>query len=215
LSPDRVVMIPNGVDTSYFRPEAGRRDPLRRELGIPAEVQVVGTIGNLLPVKGQSDLLRAVARLGSTEQTRLVIVGDGRERGRLEALARELELSERVLFTGTRPDTRELLSSFDVVVSPSHSEGMSNVLLEAMAMARPIVATAVGGSSELLRHEETGLLVPPQDPESLAAAIRRVLQGGPEIEALARRARKVVEVQFGLDRMIARYVALYDELLER
>jgi glycosyltransferase involved in cell wall biosynthesis len=214
LAPEKVVTIPNGVDTDFFRPVPGLGEQKRLELGIPPGALVVGVVANFLPVKGQADFLRAAARLGR-DDVRSVLVGEGGERAALEALVGELGLRERVLFTGARSDRRELYSLFDVVVSPSHSEGMSNVLLEAMAMARPIVATSVGGSPELIQHGETGLLVPPRDPEALAVAMNRLLDGGAVAGGMAERARVVVAERFGLERMVERYMELYDDLLDR
>ncbi|MGH9321439.1 MAG: glycosyltransferase [Vicinamibacteria bacterium] len=211
LSPSRVMTIENGVDLDFFRPEVGLREKARAALQIPPEAAVAGVIGNFLPVKGHEDFLRAAARTGP--EVRFVLVGGGRRKPDMERLARELGIEDRALFTGPRSDTREVLSLVDVLVSPSHSEGMSNVILEAMAMARPIVATAVGGTRELLRDGATGLLVPPQDPRSLAEAMTSLLSDRVAAEVMGARARQEAEQRFSLRKMVHRYMALYDEVL--
>jgi glycosyltransferase involved in cell wall biosynthesis len=142
-----------------------------------------------------------------------VLVGGGALRGDLEALSRALGIGERVIFTGAREDTRALLSAFDLLVSPSRSEGMSNVILEAMSMARPILATSVGGTRELLRQDATGVLVPPRDPAALAKGMLSLLSDRARANALGASARKEAEERFSSKEMVHRYVGLYDELL--
>lgn len=214
LPPARVTTIPNGVDLDWFRPLPGLRDHARSDLGVPGGAAVAGVIANFLAVKGHEDFLRAAVRVKERlPEAFFVLVGDGPLRAKTEGLALDLGLSDRVIFTGARADTRELLAAFDVLVSPSHSEGMSNVLLEAMSMARPIVATSAGGTEELLRHELTGLLAPPRDPAALAEAMISLLSVRERGRLLGERARQDVEERFRLDSMVLRYRDLYEEIL--
>jgi glycosyltransferase involved in cell wall biosynthesis len=214
LDSRRVVTIPNGIDVDSFRPLPGLRETTRSELGIREGAAVVGVIANFLAVKGHEDFLRAaVAVRRRLPEAVFVLVGDGPLRARTESLARELGIAESVLFTGARGDARALLSAFDLLVSPSLSEGMSNVLLEAMSMETPIVATSVGGTSELLRHGVTGLLAPPRHPGALSEAMLALLSDRARGAALGRDARRDASERFRLDRMIHRYGDLYEEIL--
>lgn len=214
LEARKITTIANGVDCDFFRPDARLRTASRAALGIASEAPVAGVVANFLPVKGHEDFLHAAARVGGPlPDARFVLVGDGALRQDMEKLARDLGIGERVLFTGARTDTRELFSALDLVVSPSHSEGMSNVILEAMSMARPILATSVGGTRELLRHQVTGVLVPPHDPAALAEAMLSLFSDRGRAKALGARAREEAESRFGLKEMVHRYTNLYDELL--
>jgi len=220
LRDGQVVTIPNGVDLERFDPARVRRDEARawalREWGLAGDEKAIGAIGSLTPVKGHADLLQAAVRVAARHaRTRLLIVGDGPLRVPLEEQARRLGLRERVVFTGVREDVARVLGLLDVVVLPSHTEGLSNVLLEAMAMARPVVATDVGGNPDVLRDGACGRLVPARDPDALAAAVIELV----EDEAAARRmgvqARAVVERRFSRQRMVEGYEALYRGLPRR
>jgi glycosyltransferase involved in cell wall biosynthesis len=143
------------------------------------------------------------------------VVGDGPLRDTLRDQARALGLDGAVRFLGAVPEAWRLLPHFDVFALPSRWEGMSNGLLEAMAAGRPIVATTAGGNPELITDGETGLLVPPEDPGALAAAIARLVRDPALARRLGDAARRRVEKDYTLDRMVSRMEALYDELLAR
>ena len=214
LSADRVVTIPNGVDLALFDPSGHPRERARQRLGLAEDEQVLGVIGHLSPVKGHGDLFEALALLAPRQpRLRLLVVGDGVLRRPLEERARALGLDARVTFTGVVDDIAEVLAAMDVFVLPSHTEGMSNALLEAMAMARPVVATAVGGNLDVVRDGSDGVLVPPRDPAALAAAVGRLLEAPDEARRLGCAARRRAQAEFGLERMVDRYQALYRGLL--
>jgi glycosyltransferase involved in cell wall biosynthesis len=216
LGPDQVVTIPNGVDVDQRRFDEKRRLQTRQAWNLPQEIPSVGVIANFLPVKGHTDFLHAAARVVTAHpEAKFFLIGEGKGRRELEGLARSLGIGERVVFTGARNDTDELMELLDVVVLSSHEEGMSNVLLEAMAMSRPIVATAVGGNKELIRNGETGLLVPPKDPAALAAAVNDLLENREKGADLGSQARKWVEVHLTVEIMVENYQNLYDELLSQ
>lgn len=211
-----VATIENGVDIGEWSPARHSRDDARREWALAAEDPVVGVIATLSPVKGHDDFLRAAALVARQQpRARFFLVGDGPLRTTLEAQARVLGIADRVVFAGARDDVARLLAMLDVVVLPSQTEGMSNALLEAMAMARPVVATAVGGNPEVVRDGVTGLLVPPGDPETLARAIARLLERPEDARALGCSGRKRVEKDFTVQKMVARYEALYLSLASR
>jgi glycosyltransferase involved in cell wall biosynthesis len=174
---------------------------------------VIGEIARLCDVKGQRELIRALADIPSA---RLVLAGRDLEQGgafqaELEREAARVGVSDRVEF-GFRDDVPALLEQLDVVALPSWTEGLPMVVLEAMAAGRPVVATPVGGTPEVVSDGETGLLVPPRDPQALAAALRRVLEDRGLAERLAAAGRRRVEEHFTLDAMNRRMLELYDEV---
>ena len=205
----RIEVVHNGV-----APAPPANGSLRAELGIPADAPLVGEVARLCDVKGQRELIAALAHV---PDARLVLVGDDLEQGGafragLERDAERAGVRERVVFTGHRADARALLGELDVVALPSWTEGLPLVVLEAMASGRAVVATPVGGTPELVADGETGLLVPPRDPDALAGALRRLLGD----EALRRRlgeaGERRVREEFSLDAMCARVLAIYDEV---
>lgn len=200
----KLSVIYNGLSPEAFEPA----EPAPIDTGHP----VVLCVANLWPYKGHRHLLEAARRLRDTDcPCTLVFAGGGPEAADLEALARTHALDVR--FLGRRTDIERLIARSDAVVLPSLQEGMSNAIMEAMAAGRPVVATDVGGTRELL--EGRGVLVPPADPAALAAGLRRVLTDRPHAADLARRARAWCRANLGADVMVARHVELYQRLLER
>lgn len=207
----RTEVIPSGVDTERFRPIAGERAEAKARLGVPRDRPLVGTVGRLEARKGTATLLEAFARLAGqgAHGAVLAVAGDGPLRAELGALVTRLGIADRVRMLGDRSDVRDVLAALDVFVLPSRTEGMSNALLEAMAMARPIVATAVGGTPEVLAGETAGVLVPAEDPATMASAIARLLDA-PELAArLGDAARRRVGEKYGARAMVRRLEAVY------
>jgi glycosyltransferase involved in cell wall biosynthesis len=180
LAPGRVTVVYNGV-APHRPPAEAVLTQLRTDLGLAPEVRVVLCVARLVPEKGVDILLQAVAALEQAGRAgdhlppaRLVIAGDGPDGPALQDLALQLGLGERVLFLGHRTDVPALLDLADVVAIPSRAEGLSLFLLEALGAGRPVVAARAGGLAELVADGEDGLLVPPEDPLALAAALRRL-----------------------------------------
>jgi len=186
---NRLALVANGICVERF---ALRRRPAGR---------CVGTVGRLVREKNYPLLLRAVAAIPDTE---LVFVGDGPLREELEG-----EAGPRVQFLGQRADIAELLAGFDVFALSSSTEGMSIALLEAMAAACPIVVTAVGGNTELIQHEITGLVVPPDDPTAFRAAIERLLTDRVLANRLGAAAREVARQRYSVAAMTQRYEEMW------
>ena len=171
------MSIPTGVDLERFRPDAGDRAEARRALGVPTEGPVIGVVAYLRQDKGHAVLLQALPEiLESYPECSLVVVGDGPERLNLEALARHLGIEKSVRFVGLREDIPIVLAGFDIFCQPSlRNEGVPQSVLQAGAVARPVVSTEVGGIPEAVVHGETGFLVPPGDADALAERISALL----------------------------------------
>ena len=211
----RWALLQNGVDTDHFRlapPDPGAR----AALGLDPQRPVVGTIGRLEDRKGHDQLLRAAGTMlagGNGRRPQIVIVGDGPLREKLQAQAHSLGVAHSVRFVGTVADVRPSLAAMDVFVLPSHAEGMSNALMEAMAAARPVVATAVGGNTEVVVDGKTGVLIPPADPAAIADAIAALLRDPDRAAGLGAAAREFVTRRFGARARVAELEQLYEERL--
>jgi len=216
LPPSRLQVIVNGVDPAPYRISLDR-PALRLALGIePQRGPIMGWCGRLASEKGLTYLIQALPSLCRRFPDLLVILaGEGELRGPLEREARSLGVNSQVLFAGPRSDVPALMRLFDVFALPSLREGLPLVLLEAMAASVPIVATSVGGNPEIVRHGATGLLVPPRDPAALAAALDQVLSNRELRASFAFEGSRDFEARFTLDRTIAAYENLYEELLAR
>lgn len=211
----RWTLLQNGVDVERF--DIGPANAAARvALGLAPDRPVVVTVGRLEGRKGQDVLIAATRELvGHTDRPRpqVLIVGDGPVRSALEAQARALGVAADVHLTGNLADVRPALAASDVFVLPSREEGMSNALMEAMAAARPCVATAVGGNPEVLAGGRLGRLVPADDAPALAAAIRGLLDDPQAATALGDAARAHATAAWGAAAQVARLEALYDERL--
>jgi glycosyltransferase involved in cell wall biosynthesis len=214
VPPERVRLIWNGAPLAEFAPRgAGRRLAVRRELGLPDEAPVVGSVGRLNAQKGHRYLLDAAARVfAALPEARLVLAGDGDQEQALRAQASALGIAPRVVFAGHRSDVPALLEAFDVFCISSTYEGTPLTLFEAMAAARPIVSTAVDGCREVLEDGRTGLLVPPRDAEALGRALTRLLSDGALRASLAEAARRE-SARYDIQECVERMEALYDEVL--
>jgi len=210
--PSRIRVVPNGVDTERYSPldDDGR---LRHELGIAADVPIVGSIGRLETVKGYEVMIRAFARLQSkcTDSVRpvLVLVGDGSQRTALERSAAELGMSDSVRFVGWRSDIESVLRAFTVFAMSSHSEGTSVSLLEAMSAGLCPIITDVGGNAAVLGPDLEHRLVVPANPDAMAIALSDGLADCSTRERDSKVARARVVEHFGLDQMVQRYESLY------
>ncbi len=212
IPPEKAVLIPNGIRGP--RPTSGA--DVRAELGIPAGAPVAGAVGHLRAQKAYDVLIRAAALARERlPDLRVLIAGYGSQRAALEELIAELGLGETVLLLGLRDDAGDVIAALDVAASSSSYEGSPLALMEMMAAAKPVVATAVGGVPDLVVEGETGLLVPPGDPAKLADALVSVL-GDRELAArmgAAGRERQRREFDFSLT--VRRVEELYEELLSR
>jgi glycosyltransferase involved in cell wall biosynthesis len=170
--PEQYVSVPSGVPTERLRASAPPRADARARHGLDPSAFVVMGLGRLIRIKGFDLAVRALPRVsGAIPTARLLLVGDGPERPALEALAAALRVADRLRMTGGTTDVASHLAAADAVVMPSRNEGMGRVLVEAMALGRPVVATAVGGIPAVIADAECGRLIAPDDPEALADAL--------------------------------------------
>jgi L-malate glycosyltransferase len=211
---NKAIYITNALDIEACKPTRDRQS-VRRELGLDPDAPVIGTVGRLVPVKGLSVLLEAAVDLApAVPHLKILIVGDGPERERLTEQVAATGLAGIVHLVGFRHDVADLLAAFDVFALPSLSEGLPMVLLEAMALQIPIVASRVGGVAEVLMDGESGLLVAPGEPGSLATACHRLLAEQHLATRLATAARQRLEQQYSADRMASAVAALYRTVVD-
>jgi glycosyltransferase involved in cell wall biosynthesis len=206
-------VIPNGVSVSVNPHEI---ELVRTELRMPPRQALVVHVGNIRPHKGHENLIAATTLLVAKEPNVLVVsVGAEKNEGdlaRVRASAEAAGVSQHIRFMGRREDARSFLAAADVVVNPADVEGLPLAILEALALSRPVVATAVGGVPAVIVDRVTGLLVPPGDPEALAAGILEALDS-PDAKGWGQAGADLVSAEYGIARMIADYEKLYREVL--
>lgn len=206
LSSQKVVVLENGVDLDRF--------PVTRAPDTGGDIVHVGAVANLRPVKNIDGLVRVAARLRSAmPQLVFEVAGDGEQCAELESLIREHRLERSFRLAGSVADVPRFLARLDVAVLCSHSEGMSNALLEYMASGRAIVATDVGANGQLVRHGIDGLIVPARDEEALAQAITAMLRDADAARAMGASARQRVESQYSREAMVRRFEDFYEQLV--
>jgi glycosyltransferase involved in cell wall biosynthesis len=209
----KVAYIHNAIDLERIQVN-GRAAELRKELKLGGREFLIGTMGRLVPVKGLEFFLKA-ARIIRRQRpsVKFIIVGDGPLKEALQALAREYSLDRDVLFLGHRDDSHDILDLMDLFVLPSFSEGIPMVLLEALAMARPVVATRVGGIPQVVEHGISGLLVEPWREDELAQSCIAVMDDYGFAQELGFAGRKHVEERFSARLMAENVAQLYRTLV--
>jgi sugar transferase (PEP-CTERM/EpsH1 system associated) len=220
VNPNKLTQIYNGVDLQRFSPRIGPRPSLVTEGFAPPGTLVVGTVGRLEKVKDQLTLVRSFVHLLNIEPSargnlRLVIVGDGLLREKARQLLEAADVAHLAWIPGERHDIPDVMRGLDLFVLPSLREGISNTILEAMATGLPVIATRVGGNPELVVAGETGLLVPPEKPISMAEAIRSYVINPKQLADHGHAARKRAETYFSIEKMVKGYLVVYDSMLNR
>ena len=214
---DKITKIYSGIQLDKFHPvKSEEKDQIRSKWSIKKEEAVVGIVSKLWEGKGHTVLIEAFKLLKEKiKDAKLVIVGEGYLYDELFRRVGNNGLRDSVLFTGFQMDVSEIIATFDVAVLPSFFEGMGRVILEAMAMEKPIVASRVGGIPDLIDQGINGLLVRPGDARELADALERVLSDNGLAKRLGREGRKRIKDQFSADVMVRSIEKLYRELLAR
>ncbi|HXI24583.1 MAG TPA: glycosyltransferase family 4 protein [Pyrinomonadaceae bacterium] len=216
--PQERIFVQHNAIRPQPKPATHEVNELRRRFGIAEAERVVLSIGRLSKEKAHADLIEAFKTLqviNSDLHCKLLLVGDGPERGSLETAARASGQNDRITFAGQVNDVQPFYAAADVFVLPSLSEGSPNVLLEAMAAEVPIVATAVGGVTEIVADEESALLVPPKNPHTLAAAIDRVLRDSSLAQRLTTVASALVAREHSPEAYARSLISLYQEVIEQ
>src|SRR6266540_4333396 len=219
IAPEKIVVIHNGLSAAAERAaldndgRAKRRAALLRELNLDEGAKLIGLVARLQPVKGHRYFIEAASRIAAVEpKAHFVLVGDGALRREIEEQAARLSAGDRVHLLGDRNDAALIAAGFDVAVSASLSEGLPNAVMEAMTAGAPVVATAVGGTTELVIDGATGFLASPADADALARRILDALRN-PELSArMAALGRRRMLSQFSMRRMVESVERLYDEM---
>ncbi|HXC70334.1 MAG TPA: glycosyltransferase [Pyrinomonadaceae bacterium] len=226
--PEQIKVIPLGLDLGVFADHASRRAKFRQELYIHDDALLVGIVGRLTEIKNHEMFLNVVARLKAIDPAcrrqgavRFIVIGDGLLREELERQRQELGLDADVIFVGNRTDPEYFYPALDVVALTSRNEGTPLTLIEAMANARPVVSTSVGGVVDLLGDVvedgpykvcKRGISVPPDDEEAFVAALSRIIRDRSLRQELGGRGLEFVEVNYSKERLIEDIKGLYDEL---
>lgn len=216
VPPHKIRFIPNGVDTTKFRPNPEVRGRLRQELKLE-DAFVWLAVGRFEEAKDYPNMLQAFAKvLRVHKDAVLLIAGQGSLREKAQSLAEELGIAPKVFFLGVRTDIPDLMNAADAYVMSSAWEGMPMVLLEAGAVGLPVVATDVGGNREVVVDGKSGLLVPSKDPEALARAMVRLMELSPEERrSMGKYGRRHIEENYSLERVVEQWEMLYMELLKK
>jgi len=216
-NPGSINVLYNGVDGQEFRPQPQVRDAVRRQLRIPLDALVIGSVGRMVNLKDFKTLLKAAESLAhETPELRVLLVGSGPELSCLQDyVSHSFQLAGRVVFPGAVDHVADMLNAMDIFVLPTLMEGMSNTLLEALAVGLPVVATRVGGNPEVVAEGECGYLFAPQDVPELICQLRTLLRDSRLRADFGGAARERALRQFSLECMLRRYRDLYLNLAMR
>jgi len=211
---DKFVVINSGIELNKFKAlTLNENQNLKRELGIPENALIIGTVGRLEPVKGSGFLIEAAKYiLSEYPNTYFLFTGDGYLRQDLEKKASRLGVEDHVIFLGWRKDVAKIISIYDIFALPSLNEGMGRVLAEAMALGRPIVASNIGGIPDLVTHGKNGFLVPPKNPELLAKYIQILIEDKEKRQSMGREGKEIV-ANFSREIMVERITNLYNNIV--
>jgi len=219
IQPDKVIKIYNGIELDEYRPNSkevrSQKSEVRREFGLTKDAPVIGAIGRMVWQKGFEYLIECAPEIVKAfPDAKILIVGDGPLKDKLKVKSEKLKVADKIIFTGFRGDIKEILSAIDILVIPSLLEGFPMVTLEAMAMAKPIIATNIDGITEQITDGVNGILVPPKNPSALAKAVIRVLNDKETARNMGLAARKKVEQEFSIGKMVAETEKVYLSLLK-
>ncbi len=212
---DKLVVIHSGIELDKFTQSATQdNQSLKLNLGIPEKALIVGTAGRLVPIKGPEYLVRAAKKvLQIYKNVFFLFAGDGHLKEDLTALARNLGVEKNILFLGWRDNAAGMISLFDIFVLPSLNEGMGRVLVEAMSLEKPIIASNIGGIPDLIFHGKNGFLVPPRNSDELTQYIGLLLEDEYKRKIMGQEGKRVSQ-NFSAEKMVQKIESLYDQLLE-
>jgi glycosyltransferase involved in cell wall biosynthesis len=215
----KIITIPNGIDLANYAPYLSCMSEIsetyKQQFGLLPDTPVIGIVASLRKQKGHKTIVDALPQIQQTiPEVRCLFVGEDWLHGEIHRYVREKHLEQVVIFTGFRTDIPELLTMFDLFLLPSLWEGIPRALLEAIAMQKPVIVTAVGGIPEIVESEKTGVFVPPEDPKALAQATTYLLSN-PEIATkMGQEGYRRIQQFFSLDSVVAKTEGVYDQLLK-
>jgi glycosyltransferase involved in cell wall biosynthesis len=214
VSEEKIELIYNAIVSSKYVPDSSRRDYLRHELCLPENAVLIGNVGRLSPEKGQRDFIAAAGILAaSRNDLYFVLAGDGPDRTLLERQAEQTGLEERVFFLGNVLEMSPVYDGLDIVALTSHTEGFPNVVMESMCMEKPVLATRVGGTGDLVRNRETGILVESGSPRLIAEGLQTILDHPDLRDSMVRSAKHEVMTAYDFQRRTERIEELYRHLV--
>lgn len=209
----KIVVIHNGINYSKFYSKDDGNS-IRKEFNINSSTKIIGSVGRLSTQKGYEYFLDAARKvLDILPNIIFFIVGDGPQLNSLKEKSENLQINKKVIFTGVRNDMIDIYSALDIFVSSSIREGLPLVILEALSMQKPVIATNVGGVKKIIKHQETGILLTPKNGELLAEAIIDLLKNPIKAKSLAQNGRKLIEEHFSSSIMAKQYLTVYNEIL--
>jgi glycosyltransferase involved in cell wall biosynthesis len=211
----RIWVVHNAIHTpDTIADEAGFRSKVSKQLGLPGDAIWCVTAGRLSPEKGHADLIQSIALMGEhTAKCCFLFCGEGPCQAQLESQTQALNLGKRIRFVGFRRDIQDIFQAMDMLILPSHSEGLPNVVLEAFSFGKAVVATSVGGVPELVEHGQNGILVPPRDPKSLAEAIIKCVEDRTMRESFGKAARNTTRSRFNFEDQARKLESIYGDIL--
>lgn len=212
---EKYITIYSGIEVEKFKININI-DEKKKELGIEPGERVIGVVAKLWEGKGHETILEAAPQvIKEIPNVKFLFVGEGYLRNKLETRVRELGLSNRVIFTGFRTDIPEITAIFNIALLVSLFEGMGRVLLEAMVLGKPVVATKVGGIIDVVKDGETGILIPPEDVDALAKAIITLLKDRKLARKMGEAGRRRIDERFTAQTMVEKISQVYEELIEK
>ena len=212
--PHKFAVIHSGVNLEDFSKNFDNNEELKKKLGIPITDSIVGTVGRLVEIKGHRYLLDAACLvLNKIENVTFLLIGDGYLMTELINHAYALGIGNKVIFAGWRSDIPQLINTFDIFVLPSLNEGMGRVLVEAMAMGKPIVASDIGGIPDIVKDGANGILFPPRDVNAMAEAIIKLLSDRELRRKMGNEGKKQTSPAYGTSGMVEKIEGLYEDLL--
>ena len=215
VNPNKVICIRNGINIEKFRIKNYDRNYIRSQFGLLESEFAWVKVANFSSIKGHKDLITSFKNLDTKYQAKLFLVGkDIGSLDELKTLVSECGLQDRIKFLGFREDIPEILLSMDGYICASHTEGFSNAILEAMASGLPIIATNVGGNSEIITNEITGLLFKPKDKNGIINTMIKIMENNPLSEKLSKEALKTVNEKYSTKKMVESYIDIYKKALK-
>ncbi len=214
ISPSRIKVIYNGLNFQRLYADQEKVQQIRQRYNIDPQNKVVGMMARFFPMKNPAAFFEMAAIINKTlPSTHFALLGDGPLRNEMESYCVKLGIGEKTTFFGEQPDVGAYLSLFDIFVLTSNAEGCSNSLLEAMALAKPVVATDVGGNREVIRPGENGFLVPPRNVKAMSEIVTQLLQNPEKAYTMGQKAQKFAISTFSIEKMVHEYESLYEDTL--